>query len=385
MKYRNYLIQIKNDKGITLIALVVTIIIMLILVGVTLNISLGENGLFTYAKKAAVEYENSTAKEDEALQELEKAFENMIQVKKEEDPPEIPKKESNITEENLKEYQGKFVDIGLDTNGNSQVDDWKIFYAGNGRIFLISAEYMPTEKLEAWNVIGDKRTTELEQYSDYLYNVYWPDDPTQFLPLTTEPSNFLELVMHTGYDLNSNNENRNSKAISQLLNANAWKGIKESASKKEYIDFVIGGSTLEMWCAAWNVAIKGDKNGFAEIYAKDTGEDGYYVSSASVVKQIDIYVDGTASSIDSGKLSKLESEYSTFFPHAESYNHCHGYWVASPSAGRFSYLFRVDYDGSMSSRIDSNYYYGVRPVICLQSEVQLTETKPGSNIYRVSK
>ena len=40
----------KRNKGITLVALVVTIVIMLILAGVTLNIALGENGLFKMAK-----------------------------------------------------------------------------------------------------------------------------------------------------------------------------------------------------------------------------------------------------------------------------------------------------------------------------------------------
>ena len=43
----------KNNKGITLIALIITIIVMLILVAVTINVAL-EGGLFTKAKDAAV-------------------------------------------------------------------------------------------------------------------------------------------------------------------------------------------------------------------------------------------------------------------------------------------------------------------------------------------
>ena len=45
-----------QEKGITLIALVVTIIILLILAGVTLNIALSDNGLFGKAKKAVEKY-----------------------------------------------------------------------------------------------------------------------------------------------------------------------------------------------------------------------------------------------------------------------------------------------------------------------------------------
>ena len=48
---------IQNKNGITLIALIVTIIVLLILSGVTLNMVLGENGLVNQAKESKNEYE----------------------------------------------------------------------------------------------------------------------------------------------------------------------------------------------------------------------------------------------------------------------------------------------------------------------------------------
>ena len=42
----------KNQSGITLVALVVTIVVLLILAGVSINLVLGENGLITQAKEA---------------------------------------------------------------------------------------------------------------------------------------------------------------------------------------------------------------------------------------------------------------------------------------------------------------------------------------------
>ena len=42
----------KREKGITLISLVVTIIVLLILAGVTLTMLTGENGIMTRAKTA---------------------------------------------------------------------------------------------------------------------------------------------------------------------------------------------------------------------------------------------------------------------------------------------------------------------------------------------
>ena len=51
-------------KGITLIALVITIIVMLILVGVTISMALN-GGLFGYAKKAARDTESQKQLEQE--------------------------------------------------------------------------------------------------------------------------------------------------------------------------------------------------------------------------------------------------------------------------------------------------------------------------------
>ena len=55
-----------QEKGITLIALVVTIIILLILAGVTLNMALSQNGLFSKTQEAADKYKQ--AQEDEEIE-----------------------------------------------------------------------------------------------------------------------------------------------------------------------------------------------------------------------------------------------------------------------------------------------------------------------------
>ena len=44
--------KMKNQLGITLVALVVTIVVLLILAGVSINLVLGENGLISNAKEA---------------------------------------------------------------------------------------------------------------------------------------------------------------------------------------------------------------------------------------------------------------------------------------------------------------------------------------------
>ena len=53
-----------GEKAITLIALVVTIVILLILAGVTITMTLGQNGLFTRARAGAAAYNESEVKDD---------------------------------------------------------------------------------------------------------------------------------------------------------------------------------------------------------------------------------------------------------------------------------------------------------------------------------
>ena len=65
-KKQSYL-KNKKEKGITLIALVITIIVLLILVGVSIAMLTGENGILTKATQAQSEHEDATVKEAIAL------------------------------------------------------------------------------------------------------------------------------------------------------------------------------------------------------------------------------------------------------------------------------------------------------------------------------
>ena len=62
--------KIKNQKGITLVALVVTIIVLVILAGISINLLLGDNGIITIAKKAKENTELTKIEEETELNEL---------------------------------------------------------------------------------------------------------------------------------------------------------------------------------------------------------------------------------------------------------------------------------------------------------------------------
>jgi len=55
--------MMKGQKGITLVALVITIIVMLILVGVTISIALNQGGVVDKAEDAGNQYKDAAAQE----------------------------------------------------------------------------------------------------------------------------------------------------------------------------------------------------------------------------------------------------------------------------------------------------------------------------------
>ena len=70
-------------SGITLISLVITIIILIILAGISISLILGENGLFSKAKEATQKFSDAQKEEEKALAELE------MEIKDNENLPEI--------------------------------------------------------------------------------------------------------------------------------------------------------------------------------------------------------------------------------------------------------------------------------------------------------
>lgn len=77
MKEKNY-IKRKGEKGITLIALVITVIILIILATVTINVVLGEDGLIDRAQQAKEMTEQATLDEQQELNSLMGEFTNLI-------------------------------------------------------------------------------------------------------------------------------------------------------------------------------------------------------------------------------------------------------------------------------------------------------------------
>ena len=67
---KNLLKKFKMEKGITLVALVITIVILIILATVTINLAFGENGLIKRAQQTKNLTEQAIQNEQEGLNSL---------------------------------------------------------------------------------------------------------------------------------------------------------------------------------------------------------------------------------------------------------------------------------------------------------------------------
>jgi len=81
--------NLKNKKGITLIALVVTIIVLIILAGVSISLVLGDNGIVTKAKEAKQNMQVAANEEQASLANVEVVIENEGGVGGESPTPQI--------------------------------------------------------------------------------------------------------------------------------------------------------------------------------------------------------------------------------------------------------------------------------------------------------
>ena len=77
-KNLNYQISGKGESGITLIALVVTIVVLLILAGITISLVFSENGIIAKAKEAAEKTNQAAINEQEQMNEVAGYLDNML-------------------------------------------------------------------------------------------------------------------------------------------------------------------------------------------------------------------------------------------------------------------------------------------------------------------
>ena len=327
----------RKAEGITLVALVVTIVVMLVLVAISINIAFGDDGIFGIAKQAA---NKTTEQSDYEANELSKEMATFIDgavsgVKNNTlinptTPPEnvIPTLASKVTANNY----GNTVTY---TSPNG-ISEWKIFYNDGTNVYIIASDYVENSKIAL---------TDLGMVTNGAYSVYWSDLPNTSLTVGK--------WMLSGNNTFAKTQN-GYYATAGLMNTSKWSGFVDET----YADSAIAGPTLDMYIESWNAKYPSDK---LYLLADSTG---YYVGTNSNPTSTFVQMSGTNGYSDT-----------LYYPHPEKWNLCNGYWLSSPSANTTNAINIVHYDGKV---IYGNYNdaknTGIRPIVCLKSTIDGTLT-----------
>ena len=119
----------KRERGITLIALIITIIVLLILAGVALNTLFGEYGLISNAEKAVGEYQNKVGEEQNMLNRINDYFNGV----EGENPPEEIIEDGSESHPYRIEYIEDLVELSLAV-WNSETEKYE------GKYFLLTRD-----------------------------------------------------------------------------------------------------------------------------------------------------------------------------------------------------------------------------------------------------
>lgn len=107
-----------NNKGITLVALVITIIVLLILAGVAINLAMDSNGLFAKANEAVTKWNASVAEEDRIMQNI---LEQMNEINGETIPEVTPEVTLSATSGEVEEESTLVITASLNVTATENI------------------------------------------------------------------------------------------------------------------------------------------------------------------------------------------------------------------------------------------------------------------------
>lgn len=398
----------KNVNGITLMALVVTIIILLILAGISIGMLSGDNSIINQAGNAKTQ--TDIAQEKEILEQAtvvcmgKSKYGNVEKQKLEEALESIAENKTNVTDVVSKIYvefieskrfykidiDGNIVDLGInytiptpitakelynqedtsyigayvinyDCKNNDGIDTgidkkWKILYADEENIYIIASKtillnYIPTGRNGSSVELG--RSNNLNEanainYSNILKDYNGSSD------ITNERLKKLnnEYFNEKNYESSSNQ----LKATAYMLDISeeVW-GVYAG----EYADFAIGGPTLDLICESYN-----KKNRNNNFKTKVESNTGYLISTDS----------GTNWSYSKGKFSGSPIfESGSYLLSTPKPVDTSAYWYSNTRS-----LHSITYGQYISYNDIYGDECGLRPVVCLKSDVYLEKNSDGN-------
>lgn len=415
--------KIVEKRGITLIALVITIIVLLILAGVTIVTLTGENGILTKAGNAKISSLQATEKEKIILayqavkadklanqdtteitaEELRNQFitdngEEEITISKEgniftiimkngtyklddegiieiigegiDDDNGTSKTASKIT----KSDYGKSVNYTVSvtnnsTNNKEEISGWRIFYADDTNIYLTTESYVKCSLLAKTTNNGMKTehqvtwsTGDANNPTAKFDNVLQDYIGSESITTNNPARKWISLYFSKSYS----STNNNMKAVAYMLDIHAWSEYADN----DYAEYAIGGPTLELFVASYN------KTHDEQLEIEASSNIGYRLKRSSDSEMQNYLKNFTIG--DTLYIPTYENGSKTM-------------WLASPSNNSAEEIMVVysgcddeSNGGYISNNEITNNENGFKPIVCLKSSTKLKLSSDG-NSYEIVK
>lgn len=341
--------NLKNTKGITLIALVITIIVLLILAGVTIATLTGDNGLLSKANTA-----KNTSTDAEIEEEIRLAWNkvymdsyldsttdkaNALKTELEKNGYTVEDVSVNGTKITITNYRGKdkiinvstgtvedkkpgigdlvtkdnygdYIDLGQNVvKTSATTDDWKILYNDKvGHVYAILADYLPNSN----SAVSESGLNKANQ----KYNVNMPWTST----------------------------NNRDVLLAKLDDATVWQSLIPEKLRSSCQ--VNGATTGDIIMASYN--------------------EKYNVNPAMT------YTDMPYLYIDNDSSKGVDVLY-TPHPGTGYYEGCGGYWLSSPWPGFDEVMCYMDHQGYINNNDYYSQNFGLCPVVSIPSNLQVTK------------
>ena len=338
-----------KEEGITLIALVITIIVLLILAGVTIATLTGENGILTKANEASKETDIASVKEQAQLditnwvaEELKNgkngivcSWQNVKTILETLNPDEENRYYVDVTAEGVLTQDGNIVPIeelytnegiGMAINadkygqkvdnykvqaGEMTTDVWRLFYQDSNYTYIITDEAVGSYKA-------------IDEDTSY----------TNGSMVSTEGQKLNSMLLEAGTFFTETNTNPNILATAWLTDTTKW-----SEYAKVDAEYAIGSPTIELYVASFNATA--NTNGANEITI-GVGQSGYTQNTEN----------GQLHTKNHGIYNKSS-------------------WIASPNSTSIFTAIGVHQNTSKFVSIScvANMSLPVRPVVCIPTSV----------------
>ena len=358
----------QTNKGITLIALVVTIVVLIILATVSILAVFGDNGIIARAQTAKDTHQKGKADETNTLDDYASYIGNYLDTNGggTTQPAEgitatVEGKTVTITKDNVATYLGKVVTNYVPTATTVAVGTNTYTVSNNYRLYYVDFD----------GKYGEKNGVYLK--ADCTSNNYALEEDTTVSTADNVKIKALNPSLYKDGVTSPSASNENMKEVTFLTNTSNWNSLKTGASIEDKVNYVVGAPSVEMMFDSYNTKyglkdktintgeLTADTERAKLVYQYTSGDVGYKVGPChDKGTEYDYYTSDYSVKTD----ATIDSMY---YPGNSQY-----YWLASPSATSTSSVLSVRYgNGGYVSASNYNGYSAFCPLVSLKSTVSL--------------